>query len=767
MKILKYALFALGGLVILLGAVLAYVAATFDPNDYKPRIVQRVKEKQGRTLGLDGDIKLSFWPNLGADIGRASLSEFRSEQEFASVERARVSLALLPLLRREAVVDTVTVKGLRANLVRYKDGRMNIDDLVATDDKKGEAVKFDIAGVALEDAAITFRDEQKGARYALTRLDLRTGRIAPGVPSAVELSFQLQSTEPKTTIRQQLKGRLGFNPLTQVVSFEDLTMETRGDAAGYSNLHFKAAGALRAALKTGEFSAEKLIATASGASGKDNLELRLEAPRLSLTAEKASGEKVSVTAKLSGPQRTVSAVMSLPGVEGTAQAFKSGAMTLDLDVKQGAQSVKAKLASSLSGNVPARQLSLPALHASVSASGPDLPGKSVSAELKGSASVDMARQGVQAQVAGKVADSNVKARIGVAGFAVPSVQFDIDIDQLDVDRYFPPKAAAAGPAGGASGAKGAEQPFDLSALRNLRAAGALRIGTLKAANVKASNVRLEIKAAGGRLDVNPMSAALYQGTMSGALGVHAAPATPTFTVRQTLSGVSVGPLLRDLAGNDTLEGRGNVNVNVSAQGNTVAALKKALNGNAAVKLTDGAVKGINVAQSIRDAKATLGTLRGQQVQQADKAQRTDFSELTASFDIKNGVARNTDLSMKSPLLRVGGAGDINLGEDTINYLVKASIVGTTRGQGGRERDDLTGLTVPVRVAGALGSPSYTLDFGAMVTDVVKQRVEETVRSRLEERLLGGAAAKPGAKEAAKEPPKGDPVRDVLRGLFGR
>jgi len=297
MKILKYALFALAGLVILLGAVLAYVAATFDPNDYKPRIVQLVKDKQGRTLRLDGDIKLSFWPNLGADLGRASLSEFRSEQEFASVERARVSLAVLPLLRREAVVDAVTVRGLRANLVRYKDGRMNIDDLVATDDKKGEAVRFDIAGVVLEDAAVMFRDEQKGARYALTKLDFRTGRVAPGVASPVELSFHLQATEPKMTIRQQLKGRLGFDPLRQVVSFEELTMETRGDAAGYTNLHFKAAGDLRAALKTGEYTASKLNATASGASGKDNLELKIEAPRLSFAADKASGEKVSVTAR--------------------------------------------------------------------------------------------------------------------------------------------------------------------------------------------------------------------------------------------------------------------------------------------------------------------------------------------------------------------------------------------------------------------------------------------------------------------------------------
>jgi len=74
MKVFKYALFALGGLVVLIGAVLAYIAATFDPNQYKPKIVQAVKEKTQRTLKLDGDIALSFWPSIGARVGKASLS---------------------------------------------------------------------------------------------------------------------------------------------------------------------------------------------------------------------------------------------------------------------------------------------------------------------------------------------------------------------------------------------------------------------------------------------------------------------------------------------------------------------------------------------------------------------------------------------------------------------------------------------------------------------------------------------------------------------
>lgn len=767
MKILKYALIVLGVVVIVAGAVLAYVAATFDPNAYKPQVIQLVKDKTQRTLKLDGDIKLAFWPSIGADLGRLSLSEARSEREFLAVEGARVSLALMPLLSRQLVVSEVRVKGARASITRFKDGRTSIDDLAGAGagaggarPASGEALKFDIDHVLIEDSGFSFRDEAKGAQYTLSKVNLKTGRVANGVPTRVELALAMQSNQPALDLALDAKTRLTFDLDQQVYAFDDLALQAKGRAAAITNLVLKASGRIAARPKSGEFSTDKLSVAMTGTSGKDNLDIRIDAPKLNFTSEKASGDKLTVVAKVTGQQGTVNASVNLPGIEGSAKAFKSSAMTLDLDVKQGDLAVKAKVASPVSGNIEAQQVSLPQLKASLSASGPNLPGKSVSGELTGSASVDAAKQNAQANLAGKVADSNIKAKVGVAGFAPPGVTFDIDIDQLDVDRYLPPTAAAGkGAAGGAAASKQPEQPFDLAALRNLRASGTLRIGSLKASNVKASNVRLDIKANGGRVDVSPMAANLYQGSLNGALAINAAPATPTFAVKQNLNGISIGPLLRDLADKDMLEGRGNVTLDVTTQGNTVTALKKALGGNAALRLADGAVKGIDIAGTIRNAKAKLGTLRGEQTQASDAKQKTDFSELSASFAIKNGVARNNDLDLKSPLLRVGGQGEINIGEDTLDYLVKAAIVGTTKGQGGRDLDELRGITVPVRVAGPLAAPTYKLDFASIATDVAKQKVQEAVTGKIQERL-GGGAAKEGSKA-------GSSPRDVIKGLFGR
>jgi len=769
MRVIKYLAIILGVFIVLIAAVLAYVASTFDPNQYKPQIVQAVKERTHRSLKLEGDIKLAFFPTIGARLGRATLSEPESNNEFAGVEDLKVAVKLLPLLSKQVVVDAVEVKGLRANLVRHKDGKSNFEDLAAGSGPAApppkasgaEApVKIDIDHIAIEDSALGFRDEAKGEQYALSKLNLKTGRVASGVPTRIDLSFAAQSNKPKLELAIDLKTRVMVDLERQVYSFEDLGMKAKGTAAGISDLDAKVSGNATAKVKTGEFSTDKLSIAVTGSTGKDKLDVKLEAPRLTFAADRASGEKVTVIASIIGEQGTTRANLTLPGIEGTMQAFKSSAMLLDLDLKRADLTLKEKVSSPLTGNIQARQLNLPKLAASIQAGGPNLPGKSLSGELAGSASVDAAKQHLQANLSGKVGDSNVKARIAVMDLTPLSVNFDADIDRLDIDRYLPQKAAGT-PQKSASLQKQAEQPLDLSGLKNLNLNGKLQIGSLKASNVKAANVRLDVRAANDRLDINPLSATLYQGTLAGAVAVNAS-ATPTFTVRQKLTGVSVGPLLKDLADYDMLEGRGNVAVDVTTQGNRASALKKALNGTAAVNLADGAVKGINIAGSIRNAQARLGSLKGEQTQQANKAEKTDFSELRATFNIKNGVAHNSDLSLKSPLIRVGGEGDVNIGEDSINYLVMASIVGTLKGQGGGDIGNLKGLTVPVRVSGPLAAPSYKLDFGSMVTEAAKQKVEQAVRGKLEERL-GGGAAKDGSKGGSLQ----EGLKEGLKGLFGR
>ncbi len=491
-KIIKFVVLPLVGIVVVIVAIAAYVAATFDPNQYKPQIVQAVKDKTKRVLKLEGDIKLSLFPSIGATLGKISLSEFGNDKEFAGIEDFRVSLKLLPLLSKELVVDTIEIKNLRANLIRGKDGKFSIDDLTGGGDKpapavksSGPPVKIDIDHVTLENATITYIDEVAGAKYALFKLNLKTGRIASGVPSKINLSFTAQSDKPRLDLQSSLKTTVTFDLDKHSYALDGLDFSTKGIAAGISNLVATAKGDADAKLAIKEFLISKFAVAATGKHEGGDLNVKFDVPKLVVTKDKVSGEKIALDAILSEGKSKITAKLDIPGIEGNAQSFKAGEMTASVDMQQEGATIKARLRSPLAGSVDAQKIELAKLTATVNVNNPKLPKNPIDATINGSALVDLAKQNASLTFATRFDDSNISGNAGLAKFTPPLYTFDVNIDQLDADRYLPksdPKQ------------KQPEQPLDLSALKGLNANGSLKIGTLKVANVKASNVRVDVKA---------------------------------------------------------------------------------------------------------------------------------------------------------------------------------------------------------------------------------------------------------------------------------
>lgn len=689
-KILKYVLLTAGCIGAVLIALAAYIAATFNPNDYKPQIQQLVKEKSDRTLTIGGDIKLTFYPTLGADLGRLSLSERASDKEFSAVESARVALQLMPLLSKQLVVRQVEVRGLRANLVKRKNGTSNIDDLLGKDvqqpkqqpqagsQQAQKPMQFNIDHVLIDNAGLSYTDEGSGAKYTLNKLNLKTGRIAAGTPSDVELAMSIDASQPKTNIDVRLKTRLAFDLDSKRYKLDGLDFSLKGEAAGLNPL-----------------------------------------------------------------------ALSLKGViEGDAKALKSNEITLEVDAKQGDHTIKAKVATPLAVDFAAEKFDLPKLTANLGVTNAKSPGAPLALSLTGAAHADVPKQSASLDFTTRFDDSTINGKAGVSRFNPPSYVFDVSIDKLDIDRYAGAKPADGKAADGGKGAPGKpEQPLDFSALKSLNANGSVKVGALKASNLNLQNARIAVKAGNGRLDLNPLAANLYQGTMNGNLSLVAA-ALPQITLKQTLSGISIGPLLKDAVNKDILEGRGSVMIDVAGQGATVSAIKQALNGSASLNLADGALKGINIGAAIRNAKEKLASIRGeQQTQAANTSDKTDFTELKASFIVKNGIAHNSDLSLKSPLLRLGGEGDINIGADSLDYLAKATLVATAAGQGGKDTSELKGITVPMRISGPFTSLNYKLDFNAMVSGAAQQKIDQ--------------------KQEELKAKVQDKLKDQLKGLFGR
>jgi AsmA protein len=770
MRALKWTAGILGGLVLLAIVAAAIVAATFDPNQYKPQIVALVKERTGRTLTMDGKIGLTFFPKIGAEVERVALSVPQGTRTFAKVDEARVALALLPLLSRQVIVDRVTFSGLAVDLVRYKDGRTNFDDLTGqakpeqpaekpAEAPAGPPLAVDVGGIELRNAAIGWRDEREGTDVRLSNVHLRTGRIASGVPGKIEFAAKIDGAQPKVNLQVGLETGYRLNFETRALALSSLDLKAAGDAPGLAGFEARLKGEMvdvDPAAKRVNLSGVELAAKS-----KDGLDAKFSIPRLQVAPERAESKAITGEVKLAKPQAAIDAKLALSALEAKGADIRFARFDVDLDAKQANLAVQGKLGTPVMLNLDSQSVQLPGIAGDLTVSGPDIPGKSLKAAVKGGARADWGKRNANAELALKIDESNVQTKLAVANWSQPAVQFDVVADRLNVDRYFPPQKTAAAPAGGKSAqgaATAAPKPIDLSALKPLNATGNLRIGALQVQNIKAEQVNAAIKAAGGRLEVSPMSARLYDGTLAGSAAVNAD--DNRFAVKQNLTGVNLGPLLRDAANKDILEGRGNVALDVTTAGATADQLKRALGGTASLALKDGAFKGVDVAGTIRKAQAMLGSKRALE-EQAKGGEKTDFSELTASFVIKNGVARNEDLQGKSPLLRLGGAGDIDIGAGAMDYTAKASIVATTTGQGGKDLARVAGVTVPVHISGPFESLKYRVDVGALAAGAAK----DALTRELERRLGAGKAGTGGAQAGPK--PGADPLGDAVRGIFGR
>ncbi|WP_025871901.1 AsmA family protein [Methylobacillus glycogenes] len=843
-KILKYSLFGLAGFVLVLVIIVAIFAATFNPNDYKPMIVKLVKDKKQRTLNIEGDIKLAFWPKLGANLGKVTLSEHNGDQEFAAVDGLKVSLALLPLLKKDLVVDNVYVDGARANIVRHADGSTNFDDLLSPDDDEpSQAVKFDISGINISKSALNFTDEGVNSQYSVKNFNLETGRVAPATPFDLSSDFELSArlpneNTPKIEAKVKLQGNFMADLDNKHFAVRKLDAAVTGDVATLQQADIRLSGDVDAKTEQMELLVNSLKLAATGRLAEAKLAVDLIAPKLTVQQNEVSGEQVELALSQEQGSDTLKAKLVLADIKGSQKSVQSSGINGEVSLKQASRSVESKFSSPFKGNLQDLIFELPKLAGKIDIKDPALPKGGAQGSFDFKLLADVKQEKVDSDFSLDVEDTKLKGDVKVAGFAKPDIRFnlngdkldlnkllgakptqqkpaaqpapkpeqaaaksgsgpdlsalkdlllqgnvnlgsiiyekyrlsglklgikadgstlninpfnvkldetsikgkfgisrfaqpiyhfDVDIDTLDADRYITDsEAKPAKPAQPATTqAKAADAPIDLSALRQLNADGELRIGALKVANVKSAQVRIKLKADSGVAELSPFSARLYQGAMNGALTVDAR-STPSIALRQDLSGIDIGPLLVDAINNDMLSGKGNLNLDISTSGNTVAALKRGLNGKAALKLQDGAVKGIDIAGTLRGAKDKLNALKGKSAVAGDKSKQTDFSEMQASFNLKNGVAHNDDLSMKAPLFRITGSGDIDIANETLDYLAKPTVVASLKGQGGADLQELNGLTIPVKLTGSFAKPAYAIDFAGLATALAQKKLLDGV-----------------------------------------
>ncbi|MEO9494423.1 MAG: AsmA family protein [Vibrio splendidus] len=666
---------------VVVAAILALVLLV-NPNQFKPLIVEQAQKHTGLELVIEGDISWQFFPSIGFELGQTELRnpEGFTQPNLFKVDTVGVDVSVTPLFSNQLEIGNITLDGAEFYLETLKDGRKNID--------------------------------------ALTQAS---------APQESEPAADASSESTPAPQEQSATDASGWTINLAGVTVSNALFEMDDKQAGsFTKLY-------DVSLNLSEFAVDTWTTATFAASGENNQQ-KFSANG-SAEFKLAEGfasyalRNIDLNAKFNDPATSIESAkiglntFEFDKVNQLTYAVIGKAAGLDLDLKGGGE---------LTVDSAISKVTLNKLTLDSTFKGDTLPQSPMKVDMLSDLSFDLNKSHLSFVL--EKLQANAIALDGKADVTlseIPKVRFSLHSPNIDLDEFLglgntaeTASTAPSGSAGGSTSNSGSSAPAkevepDLSALKTLDVKGDITIDKFKANNAKMQNVKTAFSVNRGIAELTSFTSNLYQGSISATAKLDARKTPATYTAKKKIRGVKVQPLLVDVANNDMLEGTGNIDVNVKGKSLTPTGIKKNLVGTIVINFEDGAVNGINVAQLIRENYAKI---KGEKVESTNEAQKTDFSAMKATLKVDKGWVSTNDLSAQSPLLRVTGQGKANFINETVDFLVRTSIVGSLEGQGGKNIDDLKDVTIPIKVTGQWADPKFALVFD----DVLKQKAQKEI-----------------------------------------
>ena len=690
MRIVRYALLGLGGVLLLLAAALAYVLVFFDPNAHKQELARLVHDQTGREISLPGDLKLRLYPWLAIEVGRATLGNapgFGAEP-MLEFDHARLGVKLLPLLHREIEIGAVTVESPTIRLSVNAEGRDNWSDLgkAKTNEpapSSNAAPKLSVASLRIVNGTLHYVDRKGGSDIAVRGFNLETGALKPGQPFDLQLAGTVQQAKG-LEVQLDLRGQATFD-----------TDASRNQLAGPT---------LKLQLRGSGLPAKGLPVEVRFAS----IDADLNAQTVQLPGMEVRAAGATITGALKGTK-----IMDAPSFAGPVQLAN-----LQL------RGLLEKFGTSL----PATRD--PAVFGAFGLSG-TLAASSKAIMLSG--------------LRLRLDDTTATGRAGLSNLDTTALEFDLNVDRINADRYLAPVPAVAHPSPAQPQAAAAPPtPIPVELLRSLNMHGTLGVGQAVFAGMQYQNLRVGLNAAGGRVRVFPSEAQMYGGQYHGDISIDASGKMARVGFDEHVVGVDFAPLFHDMFETKRVSGRGSAAIKATALGADSAALLHTLTGTVEFHVDNGALEGADLWYEIRRARALL---RQEAIPARTGPERTPFTAASATARITNGVLANDDLIAALQYLQVKGHGTADIAAGTLNYHLDATVLkipdnaADAAGAG-----DMSGYTIPVVVTGTFGAPKVLPD----VEGLVKARVQKELDKQKDE-----------LKQKLQ-----DKLQDKLKGLFG-
>lgn len=302
---------------------------------------------------------------------------------------------------------------------------------------------------------------------------------------------------------------------------------------------------------------------------------------------------------------------------------------------------------------------------------------------------------------------------------------------INLDKYMAP--AAEGDGASVSDAAPVEIPAELIRLINAR--GSLKLGSAQLSGMQFYNVDLGLVTNNGKLRLHPFSATLYEGQYNGDIRIDASGNTPVLSVNEKIEDVQLGALAKAMFDQDNITGTINGSFALSGRGADMLAVQQTLGGNISMELNDGAFEGTDIWHELRKARALI---RQEEAPEPKLPARTQFSEVSVSGPVNNGVFSSDNLKALLPFMDLTGNGSVNFVDATVDYRVNARVFEKPELVGdeatAEELADLAKVRIPIRITGPVAAPSVKPDTEKLLREAATKEVEEKLKDTLKDLL---------------------------------
>jgi AsmA protein len=317
--------------------------------------------------------------------------------------------------------------------------------------------------------------------------------------------------------------------------------------------------------------------------------------------------------------------------------------------------------------------------------------------------------------------TNATGNISIANFQAPHLTLALAVDKLIIGEFQKMIASEkSGPVKKAEvswsllpvvHAASAEQP---GFLKTATGTGTITVGTMVYDKTNFTNVRSNVNLDHGVMQLSPLTAQVFGGQINGSISADMRQDVYSYTVNGKLSGADINQLLASVANmRDSVTGTLSATFNQSLASPASGDITPTLNGPFAFAVTNGKLMKLDLLNELGKIAKFGGSDKGY----------TSFSNMSGTFDIRNGIASTNDLKAALDVGSMAGSGAINLVNEALSLRLTTVLnqqfsqsVGGTR-VGGYLNTALSNkngeLVMPVKVSGNMSRPVVTPDLETM------------------------------------------------------